>query len=402
MSHLINMNIPPHRLPLAYFAAGATSAALCTLLYTSLTTSTTTKTIISPRQPSPPDSRLAYDPSALPGARQVSTPHGSLRVNEFGPESGRKVLLIHGISTPSPALAPIAEKLADKGCRVLLYDLLGRGWSDGVSDQDYDERLYISQIFYVLASSPIAWIPGVEGDGGFSVMGYSMGGGIANALVRYFPEMVEDLVLLAPVGLMREESRTWSTKLIFSGVLPDVLVKYLVKRRLTNAPNLRTAQPAGDDPVSGEAAGSSGSDAPVAFGNRIDAAKIVSWQLEEHEAFLPAFISSMRFAPLRGQHETWELIGKRLNAQREVKESVTDSLTSEERTAIERRGFKSGKVLMVVGKNDDVIRTWELLPDAFMTVGEQNLEVLELEAGHEVPVTRSEEIVEWIWQYWSA
>jgi predicted esterase len=68
------------------------------------------------------------------------------------------------------------------------------------------------------------------------------------------------------------------------------------------------------------------------------------------------------------------------------------------RTGLE---LKCGKVLMVVGKEDTVIRSYEHVPDAMACLGELNLEVLELEAGHEVPVTKSEEIVEWVWANWT-
>ena len=46
---------------------------------------------------------LSYPPDVLPGARDVNSPYGSLRVYEWGPVEGRKVLFIHGISTPSIA-----------------------------------------------------------------------------------------------------------------------------------------------------------------------------------------------------------------------------------------------------------------------------------------------------------
>lgn len=59
----------------------------------------------------------------LPGARDVSTPYGSIRVYEWGPEDGHKVLLVHGISTPSVSLGGLAHSLVDRGCRVMLYDL---------------------------------------------------------------------------------------------------------------------------------------------------------------------------------------------------------------------------------------------------------------------------------------
>ncbi len=47
---------------------------------------------------------LPYPPDVLPGARDVDSPYGTMRVYEWGPEDGRKVLLVHGISTPSIAL----------------------------------------------------------------------------------------------------------------------------------------------------------------------------------------------------------------------------------------------------------------------------------------------------------
>lgn len=65
--------------------------------------------------------RLPYPPDLFPGARDVQTPYGSLRVYEWGPESGRKVLLVHGISTPCLSLGLLAQHLVDNGCRVILF-----------------------------------------------------------------------------------------------------------------------------------------------------------------------------------------------------------------------------------------------------------------------------------------
>ncbi|KAF7553025.1 hypothetical protein G7046_g7210 [Stylonectria norvegica] len=66
-------------------------------------------------------SALAYQPHQLPGARDVETPYGSIHVYEYGPEDGEKVLFIHGISTPCITLAPIANALVERGCRVMLF-----------------------------------------------------------------------------------------------------------------------------------------------------------------------------------------------------------------------------------------------------------------------------------------
>lgn len=64
---------------------------------------------------------LPYPPHALPGSRDVKSPYGTIRVYEWGPKEGERVLLIHGISTPSIALTDVAYKLVEKGCRVMLF-----------------------------------------------------------------------------------------------------------------------------------------------------------------------------------------------------------------------------------------------------------------------------------------
>ena len=67
--------------------------------------------------------KLPYPLDALPGARDIPSPYGCIRVYEWGPEDGRKVLMVHGISTPCLALGAVAHGLVEKGCRVMLFDL---------------------------------------------------------------------------------------------------------------------------------------------------------------------------------------------------------------------------------------------------------------------------------------
>lgn len=66
---------------------------------------------------------MAYPPNAMPGARDVLTPFGSMRVYEWGPEDGQKVVFVHGDATPSPLFSKIAQGLVDKGHRVLLFGM---------------------------------------------------------------------------------------------------------------------------------------------------------------------------------------------------------------------------------------------------------------------------------------
>lgn len=66
---------------------------------------------------------LPYPPDILPGARDVATPYGVMRVYEWGPKDGDKVLFIHGDTTPAPMLGPIAHDLANRGCRVMMFGM---------------------------------------------------------------------------------------------------------------------------------------------------------------------------------------------------------------------------------------------------------------------------------------
>lgn len=62
-----------------------------------------------------------YPLDVYPGGRDVKTPYGTIRVFEWGPVTGEKVLLMHGIGTPCIALKDMAEAFVNRGCRVMLF-----------------------------------------------------------------------------------------------------------------------------------------------------------------------------------------------------------------------------------------------------------------------------------------
>ena len=64
---------------------------------------------------------MAYPPNALPGARNVETLYGNVRVYEWGPADGEKVLFVHGLATPCLVFSKIAQGLVDAGYRVMLF-----------------------------------------------------------------------------------------------------------------------------------------------------------------------------------------------------------------------------------------------------------------------------------------
>ena len=73
---------------------------------------------------------------------------------------------------------------------MILFDLWGRGYSDS-SDLPHDSRLYSTAILLAITSSSLPWTPS-----GFSLIGYSLGGGIAVDFTSHFSKMIKSLVCL--------------------------------------------------------------------------------------------------------------------------------------------------------------------------------------------------------------
>ncbi|EAT92435.2 hypothetical protein SNOG_00940 [Parastagonospora nodorum SN15] len=405
-------SIPRSKLPdlhHPYVAIGGASLGSLLVLGTlmSVLKSAPTTIIPSPVQTKLPQlseedvQELPYPPNALPGARDVNSPYGSVRVYEWGPEDGDKVLLIHGISTPGIAMADLAHKL----------------------------------------SSPIAW----SGHRSFTIIGYSLGGAIAADFASYFPYNVRGLVLVAPGGLIRKRNITFKSKLLYqSSWLPEWMVHRMVANRLwTGKHSLKAPEPepepeaievaettttktvdadtrsvrSGKSSKSGKSKSSFFSDMgrkrkskrrESSPGSRVSTisetlagveedehdeetvflssnkallkhnpnstvSAVVDWQVLHHKGFVPAFVSSIRHAPVHEQQHRWTII---------------------------KENIESGKgplkeVWLVLGETDPIIIKEELVEDATAALGEDHLRVRVVEGvGHEIAVERADEIVQ--------
>jgi len=213
-------------------------------------------------------------------------------------------VFIHGISTPSLALGGVANGLVERGCRVMIFDLWGRGYSDSV-DLPHDSRLYSTQILLAVTSSPLAWTPE-----GFSLIGYSLGGGIAVDFAAAHPAIVQSLVLFAPGGLVRSKHFAWSSRLTYSW-MPDNVLQWIVRRRLQNV-SVRKEEPKaqqGQDVVNEAINGERVTDFEMAQLSKtrpgVTVASAVSWQVEQHQGFVRSFISSIQNSSIEGKDETW-------------------------------------------------------------------------------------------------
>lgn len=127
----------------------------------------------------------------LPHKTFVKLSDGVTHCEWLGPETGPKVVLIHGFSSPMFVWDHNAPALAAAGFRVLRYDLYGRGYSDRPRVR-YTAELFVRQLVELLDAfnvhEPV------------DLIGLSMGGGISVHVADRYPERVRKLVLLAPVG----------------------------------------------------------------------------------------------------------------------------------------------------------------------------------------------------------
>jgi pimeloyl-ACP methyl ester carboxylesterase len=118
--------------------------------------------------------------------------HGHRVVIRYGGE-GPLVVLIHGITGRSAQWGPTIENLA--GCATLLApDLLGHGES-AKPRGDYSLGAYASAVRDIVVAL---------GHERATVVGHSLGGGIAMQFAYQFPELTERLVLVSSGGLGRE------------------------------------------------------------------------------------------------------------------------------------------------------------------------------------------------------
>lgn len=113
-------------------------------------------------------------------------------------------------------------------------DLPGRGYSSTPSPTMHSQssEFFIATIFFVLASSSLSW----TGPNSFSILGYSLGGGIAVNFASCFPSLISSVILLAPSGLIRPYHFGWRSRLLHSSrLLPDWAVEQLVYWKLSSS-----------------------------------------------------------------------------------------------------------------------------------------------------------------------
>lgn len=123
---------------------------------------------------------------------QLRTIHGYRRAFRIA-GSGPVILLIHGIGDNSTTWTTVQAKLAQR-FTVIAVDLLGHGQSDKPR-ADYSIAAYANGMRDLLSVLDIERA---------TVVGHSLGGGVAMQFAYQFPQLVERLVLVGAGGVTKD------------------------------------------------------------------------------------------------------------------------------------------------------------------------------------------------------
>ncbi|OBI79431.1 alpha/beta fold hydrolase [Mycobacterium sp. E740] len=123
---------------------------------------------------------------------QFRTVHGYRRAYRVA-GSGPAILLIHGIGDNSTTWSAVQSKLAQR-FTVIAPDLLGHGRSDKPR-ADYSVAAYANGMRDLLSVLDIDRV---------TVIGHSLGGGVAMQFVYQFPQLVDRLILVGAGGVTKD------------------------------------------------------------------------------------------------------------------------------------------------------------------------------------------------------
>lgn len=250
----------------------------------------------------------------------------------------------------------------EKGCRVMLFDLWGRGFSETPLGVRHDGRLFATQIWGAMGNSTVDWIGkisaekegeaagGEDGAGfgspGFSIVGFSMDGGIAMDFAPSAPEGLEDLVLMGPAGLFTQWPGDYASFKFQPGWWRPFLPTWYVAqeaRKLLWFSGGKHGDVAEAAPTMESKAGST-AERPQ---GKFDVAGSVRQQIEHHPGFLHSFLYSIAYVPILKQHGTWARIFRRMS-----------------------KGMGPKRILFVFGEEDNVVdgknvlRELDTIPEA--------------------------------------
>ena len=270
----------------------------------------------------------------------------------------------------------------------LAIDLWGRGYSDTPLGLRHDSRLFSTQILFAMASSPLSWTGTANG---FSLIGFSLGGGIAMAFAAHFPYLVHSIILLAPAGVLRYVPDSYASLLFrFSFLFPSSYLRRAVGTLLGVSLSNKAVP---------KSVGRSGRDG-VTKGTRkatgkaeLDVPGIVQWQFDFHKGFCHSFIDTIAFGPIMNQHSDWRKVHDIIKAKN------LSSMSELEPRRVSR--LQNSKLLVILGDSDDVVVVGDVSRDLYdLLGGPEHVDIKVVPGGHGFPVPSCDQVFEHIRQFW--
>mmetsp|Transcript_42376 Transcript_42376/g.76932 ORF Transcript_42376/g.76932 Transcript_42376/m.76932 type:complete len:433 (+) Transcript_42376:41-1339(+) len=181
-----------------------------------------------------------------PEAQTCNGRYGAINYSLVGPATGEVVLCLHGLNGSRLLFQDFADVLSnDAGFRVLSFDLYGHGLSNAakvemcpsrccatpscssVPRARYDLDFFVDQVDELLELVGIGQEP-------VNIVGFSLGGSIALAFARKFPDRVLRVAAMSPAGALPTKPKVYYLLQCFWCCLiplaPHVVCTYWCKR----------------------------------------------------------------------------------------------------------------------------------------------------------------------------
>ena len=267
-------------------------------------------------------------------------------------------------------------------------DLWGRGYSDTPLNVPHDSRLFTTQIFFALASSPISWTG--TASGGFSMIGFSLGGGITMSFAAHFPNLVNSIILLAPAGILRQMPEDYTQfAMRYASFMPKKYLRRVVGKVLgVKVSNEVTAKQEewGDDNAGPKVPQRAVRVEELA----LNIPNIVQWQFDHHKGFCHSFVNTIMFGPIMNQESDWRKACDIIRGR--------ETLSSNSKS---QSGLRNSKLLVIFGDRDTIVDKDHVSKDLCSMLGSREyIEIQTVPGGHGFPVPACDQVVNQICDYW--
>ena len=112
-------------------------------------------------------------------------------------ESKGAIVCIHGIGGWTGRFKELARRITTAGYDVVIYDLIGRGWSTYPTDNVFDGPVHVKQLRELILHLKLN-----ENGVKYTLISHSMGGTLATLYANEYADEIKSLVLLSPAGLI--------------------------------------------------------------------------------------------------------------------------------------------------------------------------------------------------------